>query len=57
MGHQSEETSPRHDGPGAWIVWPVWAAAVVSILGLAMLIAGQRRYRWLAAGAPAVEEA
>jgi hypothetical protein len=46
---------------GGWaaakIMGAVRAAAVVSILGLAMLIAGQRRYRWLAAGAPAVEEA
>jgi hypothetical protein len=34
---------------GAWIVWPPWAAVIVSGIGLAMLITGGRRYRWLAA--------
>jgi len=39
---------------GAWIVWPVWSAVAVSILGVAMVITGLPRYRWLAAGAPEV---
>ena len=38
----------------AWIVWPPWAAVAVMILAVVMLITGLRRYRWLAAGAPAV---
>lgn len=39
---------------GAWIVWPVWAAAAVTVIGIAMLITGLARYRWLAAGPPEV---
>lgn len=38
----------------AWIVWPVWSAVGVTALGVAMLITGVTRYRWLAAGAPEV---
>lgn len=37
---------------GAWIVLPPWAAILVSIVGLAMVLSGLPRYRWLAAGAP-----
>lgn len=36
----------------AWIVWPLWAAVVVTLLGAVMLVTGLPRYRWLAAGAP-----
>ena len=42
---------------GAWIVWPVWAATLVSVIGLAMVITGRHRYQWLATGAPAVASA
>ena len=38
----------------AWIVWPVWAAVLVTIAGVAMVATGVRRYQWLAAGAPPV---
>ena len=38
----------------AWIVWPTWAALGVTAVGLALLITGLPRYRWLAAGAPLV---
>jgi hypothetical protein len=38
----------------AWIVWPPWAAVAVAILATVMLLTGLPRYRWLAAGAPAV---
>jgi len=38
---------------GAWLVWPTWAALLVSALGVAMLTTGLARYKWLAAGAPA----
>ena len=38
----------------AWVVWPVWAAVAVTVLGVVMLVAGLPRYRWLAAGAPPV---
>jgi len=33
---------------GAWVVWPVWAAVAVSILGGVMVVSGLPRYRWLA---------
>lgn len=39
---------------GAWSVWPAWLAGAVSVIGVGMVIAGRRRYRWLADGAPAV---
>lgn len=39
---------------GAWKVWPVWLAILVSAVGGVMLVAGIPRYRWLAQGAPAV---
>lgn len=39
---------------GAWIVWPMWAALVVTALGAVMIATGLPRYRWLAAGAPSV---
>ena len=39
---------------GAWIVWPAWAAAAVTVIGVAMVFTGRHRYRWLAAGAPPV---
>jgi len=39
---------------GAWVVWPVWAAIIVSLVGAAMLVTGLPRYRWLAKGAPPV---
>lgn len=35
----------------AWIVWPVWAAILVTVLCVALLATGEARYRWLAAGA------
>jgi len=35
----------------AWIVWPRWAAIAACVLGLAMLITGASRLRWLARGA------
>lgn len=31
----------------AWIVWPTWAAILVTLLGAGMLVTGLRRYRWL----------
>ncbi|MEM7325377.1 MAG: hypothetical protein AAF531_19985 [Actinomycetota bacterium] len=37
---------------GAWIVWPTWVGVAVTVLGLAMPMAGLARYRWLASGAP-----
>lgn len=37
---------------GSWIAWPAWAAATVTVLSVAMIITGMRRYQWLAAGAP-----
>ena len=40
---------------GAWIVWPAWAAVLVSVVALASWIAGRRRVQWLAAGAPPVD--
>jgi hypothetical protein len=33
---------------GAWTVWPWWAAAAVTALGIAMVATGLPRYRWLA---------
>lgn len=39
---------------GAWTVWPVWLAVLVTVIGVVMLISGARRYRWLAEGAPPV---
>ncbi|MGI9603891.1 MAG: hypothetical protein ACR2QE_18550 [Acidimicrobiales bacterium] len=36
----------------AWIVWPGWAATVVTTIGALMVVTGLSRYRWLAAGAP-----
>jgi len=36
---------------GAWLVWPAWAAIAVSLVGVLMVFAGVRRYRWLAQGA------
>ena len=38
----------------AWIVWPALAGLAVTIVGIAMVITGLPRYRWLAAGAPEV---
>lgn len=35
----------------ALIVWPIWAAVLVVALGIALLLTGMPRYRWLAAGA------
>lgn len=32
----------------AWYVWPVWAAVLVTLLGIALLVTGVPRYRWLA---------
>lgn len=40
---------------GAWLVWPAWAAIVITLFGAAMVVTGLPRYRWLAAGAPAVD--
>lgn len=40
---------------GAWIVWPQWAAMIVTGLALADLVAGIPRARWLARGAPTYE--
>lgn len=40
---------------GAWYVWPPWAAVVITVFGVAMVVTGLPRYRWLAAGAPAVD--
>jgi hypothetical protein len=37
----------------ALLVWPVWAAVLVVALGIALLVTGMPRYRWLAAGAHA----
>lgn len=39
---------------GAWLIWPPWAAVLVSLLAAAMVATGRRRYRWLGAGAPPV---
>jgi hypothetical protein len=36
----------------AWIVWPQWAATIVTGLALADLVAGFPGTRWLARGAP-----
>ncbi len=38
----------------AWAVWPTWAAVGVVVVGVAMLVSGVKRYRWLAQGAPPV---
>jgi len=40
---------------GAWIVWPQWAAVIVTGLALADLVAGIPRTRWLARRAPTDE--
>ena len=39
---------------GSWLVWPVWAAILITLFGVAMVFTGLPRYRWLAAGAPDV---
>jgi hypothetical protein len=39
---------------GAWSVWPPWAAILITVFGVAMVVTGLPRYRWLAAGAPGV---
>ena len=39
---------------GAWTVWPVWLAILVTAIGAVMLVTGAPRYRWLANGAPPV---
>jgi len=39
----------------AWLVWPTWAAGLVTMLGVALIVTGLPRYRWLLAGAPAVQ--
>ncbi|MFD8780611.1 hypothetical protein [Streptomyces sp. NPDC059916] len=31
----------------AWLVWPVWAAVLVSLLVAASLVTERRRWRWL----------
>ncbi|MGI9605624.1 MAG: hypothetical protein ACR2P0_05745 [Acidimicrobiales bacterium] len=31
----------------AWIVWPTWAAILVTVLAVALLATGGARYRWL----------
>lgn len=41
---------------GAGIVWAPWAAVAAAFLGAAMVITGLPRYRWLAAGAPPVDD-
>lgn len=38
----------------ALVVWPTWAAALVTVLGIALVLTGLPRYRWLATGAPPV---
>ena len=40
---------------GAWIVWPLWAALLVTAAAVGNLVAGLQRSRWLASGAPLVE--
>lgn len=35
---------------GAWYLWPIWASLLVAIIGLATVVFGFRRYRWLATG-------
>jgi len=42
---------------GAARVWPTWSAIIVMLLGLAMLVTGRNRLRWLARGAPAGDSA
>lgn len=37
----------------ALVVWPVWAAVLIVVVGFVMLIAGRRRLAWLLSGAPA----
>jgi hypothetical protein len=39
---------------GAWIVWPDWAAILVTLVAIGALITGRERTRWLLAGAPPV---
>jgi len=34
----------------AWYIWPTWAAVLVTLLGVALLITGLPRYRWLLTG-------
>ncbi|MBT8212851.1 MAG: hypothetical protein KJN71_06870 [Acidimicrobiia bacterium] len=41
---------------GAWIVWPVWAAVAATVVVAAAILTGMARYRWLAAGAPPVNQ-
>ena len=36
----------------AALVWPWWAALIVALVGIAMLVTGRNRLRWLLAGAP-----
>jgi hypothetical protein len=39
---------------GAWVVWPEWAASLVTLVAVGALITGHRRTRWLLSGAPPV---
>ena len=32
---------------GAWLAWPLWAAAAVAVLAVAFLGLGLPRWRWL----------
>ena len=36
----------------AWVVWPLWAAVVVTAIAAAAQVTGWQRTRWLAIGAP-----
>ena len=40
---------------GAWYVWPLWAAVPVTMAAVAAIVTGWPRYRWLAQGAPPVD--
>ena len=39
---------------GAWVAWPVWIALIVTVVVAGSVLAGARRARWLARGAPPV---
>lgn len=36
----------------SWLIWPTWAAGLVTLLAAATLVAEGRRWRWLASGEP-----
>ncbi|MEU6676396.1 hypothetical protein [Streptomyces sp. NPDC046925] len=38
----------------SWLVWPTWAAVLVTLMAVTTLVTERHRWRWLLAGAPSV---